>query len=113
MLTGSLGLVCLASVAVQRPLLLVAEQLTRRHKPIAPPARVDPAHRRFASRVTAIIGATFTVHGSALVVLALTTSSSTFVALHQAVGLPILGVGLAWLTWYRRRSHHPGDSDVP
>lgn len=96
-LAGSFGLLCLASLAARRPLALIA---LRRggHK------ASDQALRRAASGITAIAGVTLTVYAAVLIGLAVTVSSSTYLALYQPIGLPILGAGLAALPWRKRRN---------
>ena len=53
---------------------------------------------------TAIIGLAFLGHAVAVDVLALTQTTSTFVALQHPVGLPFFGLGIAGLFIYRSRS---------
>ena len=97
--TGPLGLICLASVAVGRPLHAVALRLAARRNP-----RLALNHRHRTSMiVTAVVGATLVVHALALLVLALTEPTGTYLALARPVGLPIMAVGLGWIVWYRHR----------
>jgi hypothetical protein len=53
--------------------------------------------------ITAILGVTLLAHAVAIAVLALTQPVSTFVALQHPVGLPIFGLGVAGLLFYRNR----------
>lgn len=92
--TGLIGLACLGSVLVRRPLVTLVLRLIRR------PATLD---RRSASVITALFGVTLIIHAAALTVLAMSLSVGTYVAVHQVVGLPIVAVGVAGIWWYRRR----------
>lgn len=97
--TGPLGLICLASVAVGRPLHAVAHRLAARRNP-----RLALNHRHRTSMiVTTVVGATLVVHALALLVLAVTVPTGTYLALARPVGLPIIAVGLGWIAWYRHR----------
>ncbi len=101
-LTGLIGIACLASVAVGRPLHPVILCLL---------GRGNPRYADIASRtqhktsivITAIIGLAFTGHAVAVTILVLTQSTSTFVALQHPVGLPFFGLGIAGLFFYRSR----------
>lgn len=94
-LTGTLGVVCLASVAVGRP---VHGLLTRRDQ-----AENTPQRRRMSIMITLLVGGTLVAHAAVLVTLAVALPPSSFVALRHPVGLPILGLGVAALFWYRNR----------
>ncbi|HEY1572144.1 MAG TPA: VC0807 family protein [Pseudonocardiaceae bacterium] len=96
--TGLIGLVCLGSVLVQRPLVTLLLRLAKR------PVALD---RRSATMITALAGATLVVHAAALTVLAMSLSVSTYVAVHQVVGLSIVAAGVAGIWWYRRISVVP------
>jgi hypothetical protein len=96
-LTGALGVVCLASVAVGRPL---HRWLVRRSQ-----IEDSPARRRMSIVVTLLVGGTLVAHAAVLVILAVTLPPSSFVVLRHPVGLPILGLGLTALFWYRNRVH--------
>ena len=101
-LTGLIGLACLVSVAIGKPLHPVILRLLGRGN--ARYADIATRARRSTSMVTtAIIGAAFTVHAAALTILALTEPTSTFVALQHPVGLPPIALGLAALFFYRSR----------
>jgi hypothetical protein len=102
--TGIIGLACLASVAVRRPLHLVVLRYLARTNPQAARIASDPESRRTGGVATVIIGATFLAHAAAITALALTEPAGTFLALQHPVGLPVFAVGLAALLWYRRRA---------
>jgi hypothetical protein len=103
--TGPLGLACLISVAGRRPLLLVIlQRVARRNTEIAERLG-DPQARRIATMATGVIGLILLVHAAVVIALALTTSTTTFLALKQPVSLPIVGGGLAALVWWIRRQY--------
>jgi hypothetical protein len=110
-LTGALGLVCLASAAVGRPLHRWLLHLLDRRDRAAPRVEHAPSHRRFSTAITLLVGGTLVTHAAALVILAVTLPPSSYMALRHPVGLPILGLGVAALVWYRnrRRAHAPGN----
>jgi hypothetical protein len=101
-LTGLIGVACLVSVAIGRPLHPVILRLL---------GRSDARYTHIASRThgrtsmvtTTIIGLAFTGHAAAVAILALTQPTSTFVALQHPVGLPFFGLGIAGLFFYRNR----------
>jgi hypothetical protein len=106
--TGPLGIACLVSVAIGRPLHPVIRRLlgrgNSRYTDIA-----SRAQHRTSMVTTTVIGLTLLGHAIALAVLALTQSTGTFVALQHAVGLPIFAVGIGGLYLYRhRRAEDPG-----
>lgn len=61
------------------------------------------AQTRNSMITTTIIGLAFLSHAVAVAILALTQTTSTFVALQQPVGLPFLGLGVAGLFLYGTR----------
>jgi hypothetical protein len=101
-LTGLLGLACLVSVVIGRPLHpVILRALGRgnaRYAGIA--AR---AQTKTSMVITTILGLALTGHAAAVAVLALTQSTSTFVAFQHVVGLPPLGLGIAGVLFYRSR----------
>lgn len=92
--TGLIGLGCLASVLVGRPLIVPLLRLTK---------RTVTLDRRSATMITALAGATLITHAAALTVLAMSLSVGSYVAVHQVVGLSIVAAGAAGIWWYRRR----------
>jgi hypothetical protein len=108
--TGPLGLACPVSVAVRRPLLFTALQLVaRRNTQVAERLR-DPKARRISAVTTLVTGLILLVHALAMVVLALTTSTVTFLAVFRPIGWTMVGGGLAALVWWigrqqRSRAH--------
>jgi hypothetical protein len=100
--TGLLGMACLVSVAIGRPLHpVILRWLGRgnsRYTDIA-----GRAQRRTSMVTTTVIGLTLLAHAVAVAVLALTQSTSTFVALQHPVGLPIFVVGVGGLYFYHHR----------
>ena len=101
-LTGLIGIACLVSVVIGRPLHPVILRLLGRGN-----ARYTEIASRTQTKTsmvtTAIIGLTLTARAAAITVLALTQPAGTFVALQHPVGLPILGLGFASLFFYRHR----------
>jgi hypothetical protein len=63
----------------------------------------DRAETRTSTITTTIIGLAFTSHAVAVAILALTQSTSTFLAWQQPVGLPFLGLGIGGLLLYGTR----------
>jgi FtsH-binding integral membrane protein len=101
--TGPIGLVCLVSVAVRRPLHLVVFQFLARHNPRWEHLTRDPGRRRTSTVITALIGAMLLLHAMVLLVLALTQPTSVFLALSRPVGWSVTVAGVAALLWYRSR----------
>lgn len=103
--TGTLGLACLISVAARRPLFPVALQLAaRRNSQIA--ERIgDPQARRISTVVTGAIGVILLVHALVIVALALTASTTTFLALKAPLSLAIVGGGVTALVFWIRRQY--------
>jgi hypothetical protein len=103
--TGPLGLAFLLSVAVRRPLLLmILQRVARRNAEIAERLG-DPQARRIPTVATGVIGLILLVHAVIVVALALTTSTTAFLALKEPVSLPIVVGGLAALVWWIRRQY--------
>ncbi|TNC23440.1 VC0807 family protein [Amycolatopsis alkalitolerans] len=101
--TGPLGLVLLVSAAIGRPLLLVAFRMIASRKGADIPA--GPAQRRALSVMTALIGALLFVHAALLLVLALTLSTSTFLAIGRPIGWAVIAAGAVGVVTYRRHLH--------
>jgi hypothetical protein len=111
--TGPLGLACLISVVARRPLLSVVLHLAaRRNTQIAGRAG-DPRARRISTVTTGVIGAILLMHALAMVALALTTSTTTFLALSRPLSLAIVGGGLAALVWWIRHQHPSRPNRAP
>jgi hypothetical protein len=101
-LTGLIGIACLVSVAIRRPLHSVILRLLGRGN--ARYAGIASRSQGKTSMVTtAIIGLAFLGHAVAVALLALTQPTSTFVALQHPIGLPFFGLGIAALFFYRSR----------
>jgi hypothetical protein len=95
--TGLLGLVCVISVLVRRPLHLVAMRLVAKRRPTPLPST------HTATVITSVIGGTLLVHAAALTVLALNVPVGTYIGLSKVVGWSIIGLGAAGIMWFR---HH-------
>lgn len=108
--TGPLGLACLISVAVRRPLFLLVLRLAARRHPELAERAGDPRTRRIATVTTGGIGAILLVHAAVMVALALTTSTTTFLALSRPLSLAIVGGGLAALVWWIRHGKEDHDA---
>lgn len=104
-LTGVLGLVCMVSVTVRRPLHQLVLHLLARRNPTLRQADDGPTRRRMSMILTALVGTTLLAHAIALVILAVSLPPSTFMVLRHPIGLPILGLGAAALVWYRHHLH--------
>jgi hypothetical protein len=100
--TGPIGIAFLVSVAIGRPLHPVILRMLGRGNPRYTDI-ANRAQRRTSMVTTTIIGLVLLVHAIALAVLALTQTTSTFVALQHPVGLPIFGLGVGGLYVYHRR----------
>jgi hypothetical protein len=116
--TGPLGLVCLASVAVRRPLHLLVLRLLASRKPELTAVVHDRAWRRTSIVFTALVGGTLVAHALAILILAVTLPTTTFLVLSRPVGWAVLGVGAVSLFWYRnrlrnRRTSMPADVPSP
>jgi hypothetical protein len=111
LLTGTIGLVLLISVAVRKPLLEpLFQAFTRGAKGsrILEREAIDSASRqRIAQRIpimTTVIGLAFFGDALAHVILALTLPTATFLVLSRLATIVILGGGVASLSWMRRHN---------
>jgi FtsH-binding integral membrane protein len=108
--TGPLGVICLVSVAIGKPVHLLVFKLLARRDP-ARAARLDGAGRqRAATVVTTVLGTTLVLHALVLLFLALSLSTGTYLAVSRPVGLAVLAAGVIVLMWYRRRLERVGNS---
>jgi hypothetical protein len=104
--TGMFGIALLASLALGRPLPVVlverrAELDSERRAEIQ--ARLaDPVRRRALAVMTLLVGLAMTLDGAVQTTLALTVSTSAFVAASTIAHIIILGGGAASLVWYSR-----------
>ncbi len=105
--TGPVGLACLISVAVRRPLLLLVLQIAARRNPgIAERLRAPgPGVHRITTVSTLVIGAILVVHAAVLIIIALTTSTGTYLAVSKPISWGIIGAGLIPLVWWIRHQH--------
>ena len=100
--TGPAGLACLISVAVRRPLFSVVFRFAGRRNPQLAGRADDPQVRRLMTVTTAVIGVILLVHALVMVALALTTSTTNYLAVSRPLSLTIVGGGLAALVWWIR-----------
>lgn len=109
-LTGPLGLICLASVAVGRPLHLVVLRALARRDPKWTSAVERLGHGRTSAVLTAIIGTTLSIHALVALVLALLLPTGTYLAVSRPIGWCVIAAGAGVLLWYRTRLRtRPGD----
>jgi drug/metabolite transporter (DMT)-like permease len=102
--TGPLGLACLISAAAGRPLFFVALRFAARRNAQIAVRTGDPQARRISTVTTGVIGVILLVHALVMVALALTTSTTIFLAVKLPVSLAIVGGGLAALVcWIRHQ----------
>jgi hypothetical protein len=103
---GTVGLVCLISLAAGRPLASIAlARLAKSGRDVAAERRprVDAFIAPGAlSTLTAVIGVTLLTDAAAQIALALTVSPSTFGVVARVAGRLIVGVGLAICVVYLR-----------
>ncbi len=113
--TGPLGLACLISLAVRRPLFLVLLNLVARRSPQVAQRIQRPGAERIATVATAVLGVILLVHAVVMIVLAQDTSTAAFLALQRPISVAMAITGLAPLVWWirhRQRSPQPPDNDV-
>lgn len=111
LLTGTIGLVLLISVAIRRPLLEPLFQAVTHGaegRRVLERASIDSAgSKRISERIpiiTGVIGLALFGDALAHVILALTLPTATFLVLSRLVTIAILGGGVASLSWMRRRN---------
>jgi hypothetical protein len=110
-ITGSLGIACLASVAVRRPLLPAAVDWFVRVWPRAERlARIlgAGAVRRAPVALTLIIGLTLLADATAQVALSLSVSTAAFLGTSRLARIAIFATGIAACVLYMRHRHRPG-----
>lgn len=105
--TGPLGLACLISVAAGRPMFSVALRIAARRDTQIAERIAAPRTRRISTVTTGVVGVILLVHALVMVALALTVSTTTFLALSRPLSLAIVGGGLAPLVWWIRRAPPP------
>jgi hypothetical protein len=117
LLTGTIGLVLLVSVAIRRPLLEPLFQAFTHGaegQHVLERASIDSASsKRIAERIpiiTTVFGLAFFGDALAHIILALTLPTATFLVLSRLVTIAILGGGVASLSWMRRRNTSLTDS---
>jgi hypothetical protein len=104
--TGPLGLACLASVAIGKPLHQVVLRLVVRRDPALERLRHAPGSRRASNVITVVLGATLVLHALVLLVLALSLPTQMYLEVSRPVGLAVLAVGIGSLFWVR--NHYLG-----
>lgn len=101
--TGPLGLVCIASAFVHRPLLVVVARFAARRNQALGDRLNVPGADHILSVSTVVVGAILAVHALAMLALALNTDTTTFLAVSRPVSWVISLGGLAPLLWWIRR----------
>ncbi|TDV54251.1 VC0807 family protein [Actinophytocola oryzae] len=99
--TGPLGLVCLASVAIGKPLHQVVLRLVARRSPGMDRPLDTPGSRRASNTITGIVGATLVLHALVLLALAVSLPTQTYLEVSRPIGLAVIAVGVGSLFWYR------------
>ena len=118
---GAVGLACLISLAVRRPLLTIALARLAQHSHGVTTERQAEFRPRLVPRalstLTALIGVTLLTDAAAQVALALTISAAAFGVVARIAGHVIVGVGLAicvlYLRWAVRRAPGRGPEQTP
>jgi hypothetical protein len=102
--TGPLGVLCLLSVAVGRPVLGLVKRAVVRRKGGGTTQRVDAAaERRGLSALTAVVGGTLVIHAGLILGLALTMPTATFLAVGRPIGWVVIAAGAATTLWLSGR----------
>lgn len=101
-LTGPAGLACLISVAVGRPLYGEIWKLAARRNPQLL-AGTHRGQRGVSVVMTTLIGAMLFLHALLLLVLALTMSTTDYLAFARPIGWVVIAIFVAVLLWYRNR----------
>lgn len=106
--TGAMGLVCAVSVAVRRPLPVLLARLPARRDPERA-ARIqqvldDPRRRHRLSVLTAAFGLVLLIDATVRAVLAISLSTTAYLAVSGVVSWVIVGTGLVLLWLYLRLS---------
>jgi hypothetical protein len=99
--TGPLGVVCLASAAIGKPLHRTVLRLFARRNPALERATREQGSLRTSTVITVLLGATMVLHALVLLGLALSLPTQTYLAVSRPVGLAVLAVGLGSLFRYR------------
>ena len=102
--TGPLGVACLVSVLLRRPLLLVGLRIAAKRNDLVAARVRAPGADRIAAVVTAVVGAILLVHSLVTLVIALNTSTTTFLLVTKPINW-IVGLGgmLPLVVWLRRQ----------
>lgn len=113
--TGTLGIGGLASVALGRPLLLLAAEKVAGLNPDPETAArlAQPDRRRAVTILTAIIAITLMVDGATQIALALTVPTASFVPDSTAARIAVIGTGAVVAIQYFRHQKKRRDSGLP
>jgi hypothetical protein len=110
--TGTIGIAGLASVALGRPLLLLAAERVAKLNPDPEIAArlTQPDRRRAVTILTAIVAVTLALDGATQTALALTVPTANFVADSTAARIAVIGVGAVVAIQYFRHQKKRRDS---
>jgi hypothetical protein len=102
-LAGGIGVACLASMLIRRPLALL---VLPRSRPWIP----GMTRRSAAYWVTGIWGVILAADAAVVLLLAVVLPTRTFLAVHQPIALAFLALGIGCLIW-RKRSGRAAQPD--
>jgi hypothetical protein len=103
--TGTIGIAGLASVALGRPLLLLAAENVAKlgtERPEISAKLAQPGRRRVLAILTAIVAGTLAIDGASQIALALAVPTTSFVADSTAARIAVLGTGAVLTARYLR-----------
>jgi hypothetical protein len=114
---GLVGMACLISLALRRPLLSKLAEARREATIETRPEPNIAGARRSLTTLTAIIGLTFLTDAAAQIILAFTVSTATFGVVARIASWVIVATGLAACALYLRRvragRHDHAESQPP
>ncbi len=103
-----LGLICLLSVLIGKPLLLVASRLVLKRDPALTGGfeqrLSNPAARKRMTFSTLVLGLALFAKAAADLILALTLSTENFLATSKVINWAIIGSIVVFLWWMRHRA---------
>jgi MFS family permease len=113
--TGAMGLACVISIMIRRPLPLALARLPGLHDPDRA-ALIEqrfraPRRRRRLTVVTGLFGVTLLIDAAVRAILAFTLPTTTFLAASPVASWVIVGAGVALLVLYLRHTRIRGQAD--
>ena len=115
---AALGIACLISIVVRKPLVLAILRMPARYEPTLATwlekVSQEPAGLRHLNVVTAIIGTTLLVDAAAHATVAILLPTGSYLIVVRIVNWVIRGAGAIALIWYVRqwRAERPGSRSV-